>query len=97
MPRMRSALAGDKPPARVAGGFVVFVADNRSGAVPIRPTRAELSALWSLVPFDLEEPIFVVEFGPRHLLTILDKDMRLTWIDDFAGATMRPGKGLVWE
>jgi hypothetical protein len=62
-----------------------------------RPSRLELEILWRLVPFDLEEPIFVVEVGPRSLLAILDpKTLKLTWIDDLSGATLRRGTGIVW-
>jgi hypothetical protein len=28
-----------------------------------RPTREEIALLWSTIPFDLEDPLFVVEIG----------------------------------
>jgi hypothetical protein len=61
------------------------------GATPKlrRPTRTELAVLWALVPFDLEEPIFVVELGPRNLLAIVDGKSKIVWLDDLAGAGFR--------
>jgi hypothetical protein len=85
--------------AKGAAAFAQLLAGALRGAgTPKvrRPTRDELSILWALVPFDLEEPIFVVEQGARHFLVIVDQKMQLSWIDDFAGETLG-ANGINWS
>lgn len=55
-------------------------------AAPIVPvvrdaTNDELWYQWLLVPFDLEEPIFVIEVGATKLLVNLDENQKITWVD----------------
>lgn len=44
-------------------------------------TAEEIWYLWVLVPYDLEEPIFVIENGPTRVLVTLDGQNRIDWID----------------
>ncbi|HEY7371949.1 MAG TPA: hypothetical protein VIF57_07195, partial [Polyangia bacterium] len=59
------------------------------------PTRLEIALLWATIPFDLHDPLFVVEVGGHHLILVMTEDgKRIVWIDDLAGATFPPGKGI---
>jgi hypothetical protein len=61
-----------------------------------RPTREEIALLWSTIPFDLEDPLFVVEIGGHNLIVVVSpKTKTVLWIDDPAGASFGPGKGIV--
>jgi hypothetical protein len=61
-----------------------------------RPTRLEISLLWATIPFDLDDPLFVVEVGGHHLIVVMTAGgKRIIWIDDLAGMTSPPGKGIV--
>ena len=44
-------------------------------------TKAEVLYLWMLVPYDLEEPIFVIESGTTRFLVNLDENNKVYWID----------------
>lgn len=55
-------------------------------ATPALPNVRDASAeevvyLWRLVPYDLQEPLFVIEAGATRLLVNLDSDQKIIWID----------------
>jgi hypothetical protein len=54
-----------------------------SPAVPVvrDPNEAEIGYLWMLVPYDLDEPIFVIEVGNNRVLVDLDEQHRIDWVD----------------
>jgi protein tyrosine/serine phosphatase len=50
----------------------------------LRKLRApEIRLFLSSVPFDAEEPLFVIETGGHKFIINLDKDLHLLWIDDY--------------
>ena len=49
-----------------------------------RPTPAELNLYWAMIPFDITEPIFVVESKSAKILAqFVEKDVKIMWIDDY--------------
>jgi hypothetical protein len=61
-----------------------------------RPTQLEIAVLWSMIPFDLKDPLFVVEIGGHNLIVVLSPEERtVLWIDDLAGVSFEPGKGVI--
>lgn len=55
-------------------------------ASPARPAvretaKPEVLYLWMMVPYDLEEPLFVIQAGATRFLVNLDEDHRIYWID----------------
>jgi hypothetical protein len=49
-----------------------------------RPTPRELSLYWAMIPYDIEEPIFVVDGKrARILVHFVAKDEKIMWIDDY--------------
>jgi hypothetical protein len=58
-----------------------------------RPTKLELELYWAMIPYDIEEPIFVVE-SDRHsfLIDFAGGKDRMFWIDDLRGATFLPSE-----
>jgi hypothetical protein len=50
-----------------------------------RPTARELSTYWAMIPYDIEEPIFIVESKEATILVDFDakEDTRIFWIDDY--------------
>ena len=55
------------------------------GSPVIRKASAdEISFFWAMIPFDIEEPLLVADFGKQKLLvnfTLKDKDPHMFWID----------------
>ena len=58
------------------------------GKTPVirRLTTTEISQLWVVVPFDIEEPVYLLENGSRHFVVCLSKDAavesyRIWWVD----------------
>jgi hypothetical protein len=43
----------------------------------------EIRLFLSMVPFDAEEPIFIVESRGHKFVVNLTKDLHLVWIDDY--------------
>lgn len=51
-----------------------------------RPERDEISIFWALIPYDIEEPVYVVEAGDLRLLVDISKyDNKVFWIDEVSG------------
>jgi hypothetical protein len=55
-----------------------------TNTINVRKINAhEASIYWALIPYDIEEPIFVVEYGELHfLLDINQTDNKVFWIDE---------------
>ncbi len=56
-------------------------------AVTVRKLTAdELKLYWSMISFDITEPVFVAEFGGRRLLlqSTAPDDLHVVWVDDLA-------------
>ncbi len=49
-------------------------------------TSAELSLYWSMISFDITEPVYIVECGKRKVLLQFTspEDLTVSWIDDLA-------------
>jgi hypothetical protein len=56
-------------------------------------TSDELSIYWSMISFDITEPVFIVESkNHRILMQFTSPDnLRVSWIDDFSNITMKNG------
>jgi hypothetical protein len=55
-----------------------------SKAVIRRPTAKELTLYWAMIPYDIVEPIFVVEGKDATMLTQFSgEDVKIGWIDDY--------------
>ena len=49
-----------------------------------RPTAKELDLYWAMIPYDITEPIFMIESKEATILAHFpDKKMKLGWIDDY--------------
>ena len=50
-----------------------------------RPTARELRIYWAMIPYDIEEPIFIVESKDATILVdfVGKEDARISWIDDY--------------
>jgi hypothetical protein len=58
-----------------------------------RLDRDEISLFWAMIPFDMEEPLFIVEAAGHKLVASFGQDGRtVTWIDDLAGLTLKDGR-----
>ena len=67
-----------------------FAADVGKSPVIRRLTTDEVRLMWTVVPFDIEEPVYVLENGPHRFVIILMKDVGANtscvwWVDDLAG------------
>ena len=51
-----------------------------------KATPTELSYYWSVISFDIDEPLIIIE-TPEHnyLLNISPKDLKLVWLDEAPG------------
>jgi len=52
-----------------------------------KPDERELRVYWSLIPYDIEEPIYILDNGERRLLVdfvVGDESARLFWIGDMS-------------
>jgi len=65
----------------------VFVRQYKfdSQTVIRRPTARELRIYWAMIPYDIEEPIFIVESKEATILVdfVGNEDARIIWIDDY--------------
>jgi hypothetical protein len=54
------------------------------GAIIRRPTAEEISLYWAMIPYDITEPIFVIE-SPRYVLLVAlaGDDAKILWVDDY--------------
>jgi hypothetical protein len=44
----------------------------------------ELEVYWAMIPYDIEEPIFIVESAQHKiLLNFVEPDLQVLWIDDY--------------
>jgi hypothetical protein len=55
------------------------------------PTKRELRIYWAMVPYDIEEPIFILETKAHTFIIdfIAGKD-KIFWVDDFRGVVILP-------
>ena len=60
-----------------------------------RPSKLELEIYWAMIPYDIEEPIFVVE-SERHsfLIDFAGGKDCMFWIDDLRGAAFLPSRDI---
>lgn len=52
-----------------------------------KPNEHELRVYWSLIPYDIEEPIYILDNGARRLLVdfvVTDESAQLFWIGDMS-------------
>ena len=51
----------------------------------------ELKIFWAMIPFDITEPLFILESEKHKILTVFTspKDLRITWIDDYRNVHFR--------
>jgi hypothetical protein len=75
------------------------------GKTPVirRLTTTEISQMWVVVPFDIEEPVYLLENGSRHFVICLSKDVaadsyRIWWVDilteyDYGEPSRLPQRG----
>jgi hypothetical protein len=62
-----------------------------------RPTANELDIYWSMIPYDITEPIFVIERKEARILAhFTETELKIAWIDDLQNKLFkgRPGKFL---
>lgn len=58
-------------------------------------TSRELEIYWTMISFDITEPVFVVE-GKKHQILVQftsPENLRVLWIDDFANMSLRDKNG----
>ena len=49
-----------------------------------KANQNELSYYWTTIPFDIDEPLLIVETENRnYILNILPKELKLIWLDEF--------------
>jgi hypothetical protein len=51
------------------------------------PNEHELRVYWSLIPYDIEEPIYILDNGARRILVdfvVTDESVQLFWIGDMS-------------
>jgi hypothetical protein len=56
-----------------------------SGLKIRRPNPTELRIFWAMIPFDITEPIFILDSGKHKILAVFAaaKNLRIMWIDDY--------------
>lgn len=47
------------------------------------PNRYDLSIYWTLIPYEIEEPVFVLQCGATRWFLDFDEQQKIVWIDDF--------------
>jgi hypothetical protein len=55
----------------------------------------ELSLYWAIIPFDIQEPVYILEAGKKRFLLnlVADKDQfSLLWVDELSGISLGDGK-----
>ena len=52
-------------------------------AVIRRPIAKELRLYWAMIPYDIMEPLFVVESKDATILAQFGDDVKIAWIDDY--------------
>ena len=70
----------------VAAFWKVFLRKYEFGAKAVirRPTASELNLYWAMIPYDITEPIFVIEGKDATILTqFAGDDVKIGWIDDY--------------
>ena len=61
-----------------------------SKAVVRRPTAKELTLYWAMIPYDIVEPIFMVENENATILAqFASDDLKIGWIDDYKNMHVR--------
>lgn len=57
---------------------------GREAAIIRKANSVEISFYWAMIPFDIEEPLFIADFGDHKLLVnfaIKDGKPRIFWLD----------------
>lgn len=54
---------------------------NNSEFIIRKPTPDELQVFWSIIFYDIEEPIFVIENNSYKVIIDLDSDLKIQFID----------------
>ena len=63
--------------------------DTTSGVKVRKLALDELSLYWFMIPFDIHEPVFIVEVGDLHLLINLRAENdQAVWVDDFSDTAL---------
>lgn len=67
-----------------------FAKDAGTAPTIRKIAKNELSMLWSIVPFDLQEPVFIVETKDSRFVLLLSldnetKQYQISWLDDLNG------------
>jgi hypothetical protein len=58
--------------------------ERESSAIVRRPTAEELSLYWAMIPYDITEPVFVIEGRSYTLFVDLSgDDAKIQWVDDY--------------
>lgn len=58
--------------------------DRDPTAIVRRPTAEELSLYWAMTPYDITEPVFVIESRGYSLFVDLSgDDTKIVWVDDY--------------
>lgn len=67
-----SKIIWDEFKNEIAGDYIIRKANE-----------AELIYYWSVISFDIEEPLFIIESkGHNYILNLLKKDLKLMWLDE---------------
>lgn len=66
-----------------------FATDVGKSPVIRKLNEKELNVYWSMIPFDIEEPVYVLEAGSKRFLLDLKKDEKTAgyyafWIDELS-------------
>jgi len=71
---------------------VLFEALPVRGAGKVRKlSSSEISMYWSLVPFIIREPVFIVESDSSRLLVDLTKGMKIGFLEELSAIDAHPG------
>jgi len=64
---------------------------NTENGINIRKlNRNEIIIYWGLIPYDIEEPVFIIESGKLHyLVDVLKKNNKIFWIDEVSTYRIR--------
>ena len=54
------------------------------GATVRQPSSTEISYYWATIPFDIQEPLFVIDTGKHQFIANLPDDVKMLWIDRVA-------------
>jgi hypothetical protein len=70
-----------------------FSARTDFSGLKIRKLNAEeLKIFWAMIPFDITEPLFILESEQHKLLVVFKApdELRIAWIDDYQNVALKP-------